>query len=138
MKIRYLPHTADVRMLLEAESLQKLFVAGTKGMSNLLKEGICDHTFIFHRKTTIKTSASDFTNLLIDFLSDVLSHTYANNTIYCKINILSFKKYGIVAEIFGNEINEFDEEIKAVTYHEANVVKNAESNLWETCIIFDI
>lgn len=137
MNITYLPHTADIRMLIEGETLQKLFKAGVKGMANILKENICDQTFTFNNKTRIKTCSLDETNLLIDFLSDVLTHTYTNKTIYCKINILSFEKHKIVADVFGIETNDFDEEIKAVTYHEAEVKKN-KNKLWETCVIFDI
>ena len=137
MNITYLPHTADIRMLIEGETLQKLFKAGVKGMANILKENICDHTFIFNNKTRIKTCSLDTTNLLIDFLSDVLTHTYTNKTIYCKINIISLEKHKIVADVFGIETNDFDEEIKAVTYHEAEVKKN-KNKLWETRIIFDI
>jgi len=137
MKIKYLPHTADIRMLIEGESLQKLFLAGLKGMANILKEGVCEHTHKFNNKTRIKTSSLDYTNLLIDFLSEVLSYSYANKAVYCKVNIITLERYSIVADIFGLETNGFDEEIKAVTYHEAEVKKN-KHNLWETCIIFDI
>ena len=137
MKIKYLPHTADIRMSIEGETLQNLFKAGVKGMANLLKENTCELTHKFNSKTRIKTCSLDYTNLLIDFLSDVLTYTYTNKTIYCKINILSLEKYKIVADVFGVETNDFDEEIKAVTYHEAEVIKN-KNNLWETCIIFDI
>ena len=124
-------------MFIEGETLLKLFKAGVKGMANILKENICDHTYTFNNKTRIKISASDETNLLIDFLSEVLSRTYTNKTIYCKINILSIKKHHIVADVFGVKTNDFDEEIKAVTYHEADV-KKIKNNLWTTCVIFDI
>ena len=43
----------------------------------------------------------------------------------------------MILKLSGTRINNFDEEIKAVTYHEANVIKN-KKGLWETCIIFDI
>jgi SHS2 domain-containing protein len=137
MKIKYLPHTADIGMLIEGESLEKLFMAGLKGMANILKENVCEATHIFNSNTRIKTSSLDYTNLLIDFLSEVLSHSYANKTIYCKVNIITLERYHIVADIYGLETNGFDEEIKAVTYHEAEVKRN-KNKLWETCIIFDI
>ena len=137
MKVKYLPHTADIRMLIEGETLQKLYMAGVKGMANILKENSCDQTDKFNSNTRIKISSLDDTNLLIDFLSDVLTHTYTNKTIYCKINILRLEKYNIEADVFGIKTNDFDEEIKAVTYHEAEVKQN-KNNKWETCVIFDI
>lgn len=137
MKIQYLPHTADIRMKIKASTLQELFIAGTIGMNNILKEGFCDQNNQLEQKAKIEIQSSDYTCLLIDFLSEVLSLSYAEKAIFCKAHILNFSRYKIIAEIFGSSIDHFEEEIKAVTYHEANVKKN-DSNQWETCIIFDI
>ena len=137
MKIKYLPHTADIRMRIEGETLEKLYMAGVKGMANIIKENSCDEPRTYNSKTRIKTSSLDNTNLLIDFLSDVLTRTYTNKTIYCKIHILSLKEYTIEADVFGVKTNDFDEEIKAVTYHEAEVKKN-KNNQWVSLVIFDI
>ena len=53
------------------------------------------------------------------------------------MHILSFTRQTIIADISGIPVNEFDEEIKAVTYHEAHVSKINDKQ-WETYIIFDI
>ena len=137
MSIKYLSHTADIRMLIEAEDLQNLFTESIKGMSNILKEAFCDKTFKIGLKKMIEVSAADHTNLLIDFLSDVLSNSYIENVIYCNAKIIEFSDHTIKAEISGMHVEVFDEEIKAVTYHEANIKKN-NKGFWETFIIFDI
>lgn len=137
MKIKYLPHTADIRMTIEGETLQELFAAGVIGMGNILKEDFCEFEHLFNKGNRIETISMDHTSLLVDFLSDVLSLSSAEKAIYCKIQILKFSPKRIVADVFGMAIDKFDEEIKAVTYHEANVRKNIEDH-WETCIIFDI
>jgi len=36
--IEYIPHIADLRVRLEADTLEELFEAGLKGMSNILKK----------------------------------------------------------------------------------------------------
>ena len=138
MSIKFLPHTADLRMELEAKSLQELFVLAVKGMSEILKKDLCNQTSTFNKKAIIETRASDNTNLLIDFLSDVLSISYVEQTIFCRVKILKFSYYIIKAEIMGSDIEMVDEEIKAVTYHEANVHQDIEDHLWKTYIIFDI
>lgn len=137
MKVTYLPHTADIRMLIEGDSLEALFNAGLRGMANILKEDLCDLADRYEIKTRITINALDFTNLLVDFLSEVLSNSYAHRGIYCKLDILSMDKNELVADVFGVDVDEYDEEIKAVTYHEAQVKLNA-SQQWECCIIFDI
>ncbi|MBE9489315.1 MAG: archease [Bacteroidetes bacterium] len=137
MKIQYLSHTADIRMKIEAATLQELFIAGTKGMNTILKKGFCNQNNQLKQKARIEIQSLDYTCLLIDFLSEVLSLSYVEKAIFCKAQILKFSKYKILAEVLGDPIDYFEEEIKAVTYHEANVQKN-DNNEWETCIIFDI
>lgn len=137
MSIKYLSHTADIRMLIEAKTLKELFALGVKGMNTILKEDFCHLQNKFDVKKVIETEASDTTNLLIDFLSEVLSNSYIENVIYCELHILHLTDSRIKAEALGTSIEGFDEEIKAVTYHEAHVHKN-EKALWETYIIFDI
>ena len=137
MRIQYLPHTADIRMKIESSTLQELFTAGTQGMSNILRKGFCNQHHSLNHQTKIEIQSSDYTCLLIDFLSEVLSLSYIEKSIYCKIQMLYFSKHKLVAVVFGTRVDFFEEEIKAVTYHEAHVGKNS-NNCWETFIIFDI
>lgn len=137
MSINYHTHTADVMMLIEAKTLQDLFTEGVIGMSNILKESFCIKPQKIDKKIIIRVLALDCTNLLIDFLSEVLTNSYVENLVFCRFEILEFSENKIVAELSGTHIEWFDEEIKAVTYHEANVIKN-KKGLWETSIIFDI
>lgn len=137
MNIKKLRHTADVGLKLESSTLRKLFIDGVLGMSEILKEGFCDNNLLLNRKVRIEIKSLDYTCLLIDFLSEIISVSYSEKTLFCKVEILHLSDYHIIAEISGTYIDHFDEEIKAVTYHEADVKKN-ERNKWETNIIFDI
>ena len=124
-------------MKIESSTLEELFIAGTRGMNNILSDGFCDKYDRFEQIGRIEIQSSDYTCLLIDFLSEVLSLSYTENSIYCEVRISQLTKYKVIADISGNRIDYFEEEINSVTYHEANVQKN-DSNQWETCIIFDI
>ena len=137
MKFQYFPHTADIRMKVEGSSFMEIMVAGILGMANILKEDICNSEDSFEIKSNIVLKATDQTCLLIDFLSEVLSHSYLEKSIYCKVNFIKLTTTDIIADIYGKKTIGFDEEIKAVTYHEAEVVKT-NGNTWETFIIFDI
>lgn len=137
MKIEYLAHTADIRMKITGFSIEELFLAGVIGMSHLLKDRFCDQKVQFDHKSILEIRASDLTCLLIDFLSEVLSVCYAEKAIYCEVDFLDFSPNHVKAEIRGKQIKCFDEEIKAVTYHEAQVQKNKMDH-WETLVIFDI
>tara|TARA_R110000765_G_scaffold238296_1_gene340982 strand:+ start:22062 stop:22499 length:438 start_codon:yes stop_codon:yes gene_type:complete len=137
MKIEYLSHTADIRMKIEASHLEELFRAGVIGMSNILKDGFCNQNVQFDHKWILEITALDSTCLLIDFLSEVLSASYAEKAVFCEVDFLDFSPHHTIAEIRGKQIQFFDEEIKAVTYHEADVHKNKRDQ-WVTLVIFDI
>ena len=138
MKIQYLPHTADIRMKIEGSTLEELFMAGVLGMGNILREGFCDKNGPFVLKSKIELMAQDQTCLLIDFLSWVLSTSYSEKAIFCEVVFFELTRKKIRVEIHGSQQAQgFDEEIKAVTYHEADVHKNNNGD-WVTLIIFDI
>ena len=137
MDIEYLPHTADIRMKIQGSSLEELFLTGILGMNGILHPGFCSEGRTYEHRSRIQIKSLGSTNLLIDFLSDVLSHTYAENLIYCRIDFLEFSENHLDCWLHGEKIESFDEEIKAVTYHEANIVKNSNGD-WETIIVFDI
>lgn len=135
-KFEILPHIADVRIKIWADSLLELFVVAIEGMMKIIKEQGTGNQELGVKKT-IQIQASDKTMLLIDFMNEVLYQSHANKEIYTEINFLEFSEIALSAEIMGQKVDEFDEDIKAVTYHEAEIVKNKEGNL-ETVIVFDI
>ena len=143
---RIIDHTADVRLLIEGDSPEELFLAGMEGMAGIIKKDVLsadraglntltkkDPDF----KDTVKISSSNMTMLLIDFLSEVLTWSHINKAVYTKAEFKKLNENSIEATIFGYKAHYFDEDIKAVTYHEAEIKKNRKGN-YETIIIFDI
>ena len=132
--IDFLPHTADIRMHVEASTLEELFEAALQGMNSVLYSGDAQYDGILY---TLRIAALDRTVLLIDFLSEVLTMCYEQRKILDTLYIQELNETSIVAELTGYPVQQWDEDIKAVTYHEANVHHNAKGN-WETVVIFDI
>jgi len=128
-------HTADMRMNVEAQNLRQLFKDSIKGMLNTLKteNPEANKTTV---KRTVAVQSSDITALLIDTMNEVLSLAQIHRETYPKIFIRKLSKTAIVAELEGMKVEKFEKDIKAVTFHEANVEKK--EGLWKTTIIFDI
>lgn len=137
MKIEFLPHTADVEMRVEADSLPTLLKGAMLGMGKILKPGFCNRYANYPIKQEVLIKAVDSTCLLIDFLSEVLTLCYTEKALFCELQFVIIENTGLHAQLFGRQVNGFDEEIKAVTYHGADVRQNA-NGYWETCVIFDI
>ena len=137
----FLPHVADIRLKVKGDNLENLFSAALHGMAKLIKSDECPILKELNEddiiKETIEISSIDSTSLLIDFLSELLTHSQINKSVYCKVKFDKLTDNFLKAIIFGVKINSFDEDIKAVTYHEAEIKKDSAGNL-ETIIIFDI
>lgn len=134
-KYELISHIADVRLKVEADSLPELFACAMEGMNSIIKEKREEGKE--KSSKIIEIQSPDKTALLIDFMNEVLYQSQANKEIYTEIKFLGFSETALKAEIYGQKIEEFDEDIKAVTYHEANIIKNEKGN-FETVIVLDI
>lgn len=140
MPYKFLEHTADVKMKVWSNNLKDLFNQAFKGLMNCIIPQNPNYSGQIRR--LIIFSSNDFANLLIDFLNEILTLSQIYKEIYQKINFIHFpenshKNLFIEAEIIGQEIDKFAKDIKAITYHNANLIKN-EKGEWEITIVFDI
>lgn len=131
------PHIADMRLHIEGNSLQELFLAGMEGMAQILKKDFCQNHMAFPLKHTVLLTAKDTTALLIDFLSEVLTYSLVEKAVFCRAEFTELSAKTLNAKIYGIKTNRFDKDIKAVTYHEAKVKRN-NKNRYETIVVFDI
>jgi SHS2 domain-containing protein len=130
------PHTADARLRVRGTTLEELFSGALAGMNELMKPGGClraEDDF----EEWIQISAPDTTVLLVDFLSQVLTLANERRVLFCRVEFRKLRENELEAHIFGTHAEFFERDVKAVTYHEANIVKNAMGN-YETNIVFDI
>ncbi|MGC8776282.1 MAG: archease [Minisyncoccia bacterium] len=140
MAYKFLEHTADIRMKITALNLKDVFNSAFEGLMNYLGQN--ELKTQGQVKRLINVSSIDLTSLLIDFLNEILTSAQIHKEIYNKINFLHFPKendsnFFIEAEIIGAEVKNFKHDIKAITYHNANLTKN-NLNQWEITIVFDI
>ncbi|MHA1988828.1 MAG: archease [Promethearchaeota archaeon] len=128
-------HTADIRIRLEANTLENLYQEGMKSMYSVLQPKGKNEKIKFDK--SIKLTGSDKTILFIDFLNEVLSYSLINKCIYN--NVISFRIFddGLKIHLSGYKVNSFLKDIKAVTFHEAEIIKS-KKGVFETRIILDI
>ena len=132
-----IPHTADVRLAVEADSLPELFIAALEGMNAILASDSVRRTLGDIISIEVHVDSPDRTSLLIDFLSEVLTQSYLHKAILHKADFLKLDNEHMRARLTGRYIAEFSEDIKAVTYHEAEIKQNDRGH-FVTNIIFDI
>lgn len=135
--VEHLSHTADIRLRLKADSREELFRAGFEAMMQIIKPEACRKPCPCLLSETLSVRSVDDTALLIDFLSDVLTLCHEHKAVFCELVFQELNPGHLQASVGGRPANGFEEDIKAVTYHEANVRQN-ENGQWETLLIFDI
>lgn len=132
-----LPHRADLRIKVWGAGLEEVFQSALAGMNEVLKPGFCQAERQFSKEVKLELEASDPTVLLVDFLSQVLTASQEQKVIYCKADFENLTSQAVAVKLQGMAVEGFDRDVKAVTYHEAEVKKN-EKGEFETVIVFDI
>ncbi|MFI5400358.1 MAG: archease [SAR324 cluster bacterium] len=134
MAYEFLEHTADVRMRVTGTSLERLFSDALAGLMDLLRPGSPTGPAL---RRPVSLSAGDATALLVDFLSDALLGALTRRERYDGLVVLELTEERIEAELVGAPVAGFADDVKAVTYHEAELRRRPDG-LWETVIVFDV
>ena len=137
MKYEFLAHTADIRMRISGTDLADLFNAGLRGMGAVLKANVCSSQEPALLERSLDVESSDCTALLIDFLSEVLTLCYVENAVFCSVRFRKLSEMALECTVYGYPVDQLDEEIKAVTYTEAHVIRT-EAGRWVSDVVFDI
>jgi SHS2 domain-containing protein len=135
MTYKILEHTADVRVFVQADSLEKLFSEAVLGMMRIIEPTLDNNKSAIEK--IISLEAPDTTALLVDFLNEVLLATHLHKEVYNQVIFKSLSERSLEAKLSGFVAKALGEDIKAVTYHEAEVKKKKDGT-WETMLVFDI
>lgn len=133
-KFEFLEHTADIKMKVLGKTKEELFQNALIGMQVALQPKIQN------KKSKVKAivvKSVDLSALLVDFLSEALYLIQVNQEIY---NVIKFEKFSdreIRVDLFGQKVERFGEDIKAVTYNNLEICQNKDKIL-EAIILFDV
>ncbi|OGZ33604.1 MAG: hypothetical protein A2Y98_01575 [Candidatus Portnoybacteria bacterium RBG_19FT_COMBO_36_7] len=128
-----LDHPADLKIRAFGKTKEGLFLNMMRGMAESQQGEIENKKEI---KKEIKVKSSDLASLLVDFLSEIIYLSQTNKEIYFNAGFRKFSENYLEGELFGQKVKRFNEDIKAVTYHELEI-KKADDH-WEATVIFDI
>lgn len=134
LKFKILPHAADLKIKAFGETREELFLNMLSGMQEGMRPEIKSDKKI-ERKVKIKSL--DLPALLVDFLSEALYLSQVNKEVYNNIKFNKFSDFEIKGQLFGQKVERFGEDIKAVTHHNLEI-KQREDRIWEATVLFDI
>lgn len=128
-----LQHTADVRLRVTAGSVDELFREAMMGMFAIM--GATRAEARGHTEARLTLDSVDRTDLLVDFLSAVLSLAHIEHVAFDHVSFERFSETAMDAVVTGGQAR-FEQDVKAVTYHEADV--RLVDGQWQTMLVFDI
>ena len=135
-KFEYFEHTADVGMRVFGGDLKELFENAASGMFEIL----CDGTYFdAEALRKIEIHAEDSNELLHEWLSELLYLFTCEKFFAKEFEVKTLEEKRLEADIRGSRLENFKglkREIKAVTYHWLEVVKEAKG--YTAKVIFDV
>jgi SHS2 domain-containing protein len=129
-------HTSEAGLHLEASSLEELFLAGLEGIAQHLVPDILGN-WSPGVSVPVTLASVDQTALLIDFLSEALTLGHIQRAVFYSAPDLKVDGNSLTATLIGEPVERFDDDIKAITYHGAEIRRNQDGS-FETIVIFDI
>ena len=133
LKFEVLEHKADLKIRAFGKTKKELFTNVLLAMSESQKgENLSPKV-----KREIQIKSLDLETLLVDFLSEVLYLSQVNKEIYNEVKFKKFSDTELEAELVGQKVERFGEDIKAVTYHGLEICQRKDGT-WEITILFDI
>ncbi len=134
---RELDHTADTGIEVFAASINELFVNAALGFFAT----VVDITTVSAREVeTITVSASDYEELLVRWLTELLYWHEVHNMLFCEFAIIALDARQLQAHVGGERFDpkrhQIRRQIKAVTYHDLKVQQVKDG--WQARVIFDI
>jgi SHS2 domain-containing protein len=132
----FMDHTADMGIIVRHEDLEGLFETTAAAMMYIM---VRPRNVVKATQRALFISGEDFPDLMIRWLGEILYLYNADREIVTDVRILNLSQRGLEARIscvpFDPSTFEVLCEIKAVTYHQAQVGKRDDH--WEARVIFD-
>jgi len=126
-----LQHTADVRLHVTGSTLEELFVDALRGLMEVM-HGAMEGA---EETEQVEVESVDVTALLVDFLNEALVRAHVRRRSFTGASFASLTETRAAATLTSVPA-EFDEDVKAVTYHEAEVRRGEDG--WTTMLVLDI
>ncbi|NIM48139.1 MAG: hypothetical protein GTN78_20670 [Gemmatimonadales bacterium] len=137
MTYRFLPHTADIRVAIEAPSLELLFAEATEVMRQLLAG---DSPVESHLRHPVRISTGDTAELLLGYLRELLYRFDTDRFVPARVAFDMATPTQMAGEVSGEKFDparhQVQPEVKAVTRH-GLVVAHKDTG-WHAEVLFDL
>lgn len=138
MKYKIVDHTADVAIKFFGKTIEELFINSAISLSEVIFNQKRDKFNEDDKTMCLHFMADDVNILYIDFLREILFQINTNFRYFYNIEIIKFSNNEISINCYYYSLNldNISQEIKAVTYHNIEIVKV--NHTYNALVTFDI
>lgn len=135
MSYKFLEHTADIKFLVEGETIEELFIESSKA---LIETIVGKTKSITKLKKEISLKGEDIENLLYQFLEEIIFLIDGEGFLTLSIENLKIKDNNLKATLIGDNVKKYKSlnDVKAITYNSMSIKKL--NNKYSTEIVLDV
>ena len=127
-------HTADRALRIYGSNLGNLFLNAALGMNSLIITAPISGSE--HQEKFVALEAIDTESLLVDWLSELAYWAEIEMLVFEEFKIESVSSTHIRARLYGTRVKKLKKHIKAVTYHNLDIVQTDEG--MTATVVFDV
>jgi SHS2 domain-containing protein len=115
-------HTADRALRIYGSNMQELLFNAARAMNSLL---VTDPEILSTREERfVSLKAADAESLLVDWLSELAFWAETETIVFHNFDIHVASTTEVKAILYGSRVSQMEKHIKAVTYHNLEIVKH--------------
>ncbi|MGD9136975.1 MAG: archease [Desulfobacterales bacterium] len=127
-------HTGDRALRIYGNDLEELLLNAARGLNSILVSNQISGPL--RQEKFIELEALDMEGLLVDWLSELAYWAEIEMLIFHEFKIERVSPNHLRAKIYGTPVNQLTKHIKAVTYHNLEIVRSS-TGLTAT-VVFDV
>ena len=127
-------HTADRALRIYGSNLEDLFLNAARGMNSLMVTAPISGSE--QQEKFVALEAMDTESLLVDWLSELAYWAEIEMLVFDEFKIESMSSTYIKARIYGTRVRQLKKHIKAVTYHNLDIVRTDKG--MTATVVFDV
>ena len=127
-------HTADRALRIYGSNLEELMLNAARGMNSLMVTKLVPCAEYLEK--FVELEAMDSESLLVDWLSELAYWAEIEMLVFHEFKIESVSPTHLRARIHGTRITQLEKHIKAVTYHNLEIVQTGKG--LTATVVFDV
>jgi len=127
-------HTADKALRIFGINLKELMMSAAQGMTQLMVGGVSKISTEIEK--SIELQAADAESLLVEWLSELAYWAETEMLVFKQFRITDVTATRLQATVLGGKAAKLEKHIKAVTYHNLEIMKTPKG--LEVTIVFDV